>query len=87
MAKSEIMEILRAGMASQGKIAVRRCGEWRENEDRGWWLEAVDIPKGEPRYLQVSPAYLHEEEETKPLGKGLIVYLVVDEEELLSRIN
>jgi hypothetical protein len=80
-----ILEVIRSEMEREGYLACRKIGEWRENQERGIYLEAVDIPKGEPRYLQVSPAYLWEVD-TANLLKGLVVWLEVDREELLERI-
>ena len=70
------------------RLVFRKIGEWKENNERGFYVEAVAIPKGRPRYMQIDRACLDADSPLKPeaAGEGLISFLV-DEEDLMSRVN
>ena len=76
---------------NKGEILFRRIGTWREEKadgrrDSGMYLEAVEIPRNEARYMQASYAML-DEDVAKALRAGLKARLEVDPGDLLERIN
>ncbi|NOT55854.1 MAG: hypothetical protein HOP18_14745 [Deltaproteobacteria bacterium] len=69
-------------------MRVRKIGTWREegpqgNHDSGMTVEALDAPRGTPRYAQVSYMFIAD---IRALARGETIDFPIEPRDLQSRV-
>lgn len=70
-------------------MQIRKIGDWKEEKvasgfDTGYYVEAIDIPRDQPRYAKVSCREIHDAD-IRRLARGETIEYALAPDELALR--